>query len=693
MQCDFRCVINNSTLQKGFTTRLVRGGLNDQLKRKTKIISGRRYWYKVVINTSAAQKLNIHHGQTLQSENQQQIRRPLRSPLDNEYLLGQIWQQKKLLGISIACAVTCSICTVISPYITGKLIDVLAGTLPLSAYPKLIIALAIVYTIEPLATAMYISTIVKANERVMRVLRAEVFRNLLMQKIQFFDQFSQTKLTGLIQGELEVLRRLVFGNVSRDRGIRAVLDTIGGICLMISISWKLGPIIALVTVSLAVSTGIYKQISKSQESLHANSTTQMNEVASEVIANIKTVRSFGTEALERESFGEFSKQSLRSGVKLGRAKAMLEALTRGAIHLSIVILFAYGGRLVMSGQIPLGTLVQGLGYIYTIMFASQGLTQTYMDVRKSAAALERIRDVLNAIEPDVNMSIALPPGAWWKIANQIGYSEQARDDGAGLIQESQLKEGDLQLKNVYFTYPLRQDAHVLKGISLTLECGKVTALVGHSGAGKSTIGALISRFYQPHQGQITLAGVDIQSFGQHQWCKMVSMVSQEPVLFSGTVGDNIAYGKFGNASQKEIEVAAKAANAHDFIMKLPQQYQTHIGVGGGMLSGGQRQRVALARALLKDSPIIILDEATSALDATNEKLVRQAVERLILGKTVLVIAHRLSTIQNADKIVVVENGQIVEEGNHDQLIEKAGKYVELVCSQDIMWSGQFACLV
>eukprot|EP01023_Acetabularia_acetabulum_P060428 TRINITY_DN7264_c0_g1_i1.p1 TRINITY_DN7264_c0_g1~~TRINITY_DN7264_c0_g1_i1.p1 ORF type:complete len:688 (-),score=106.05 TRINITY_DN7264_c0_g1_i1:202-2265(-) len=639
----------------------------------------------------SVQELNIHHGHITQTK-QKPFQRLPRAPLDDQYILGLIWSQRYTFGIAVGCALICSFCTLTSPILTGYIVEICAGRSPLSEYPKFLIGLAILYAVEPIMSALYCAKVIKGSEQVMQLLRQEVFRNILMQKIDFFDQYSSSKLTGLISNELRTLRSLVVGNSSRDRGLRAVLEVIGCVSILAFVSWRLGPIIAIITISMAISTSVYKVMTKSAEANSSKTTDEMNEVANEVIGSMRTVRSFGAESLERESFKRFSRDSYKSGVTLGRAKGLSESITRGSIHLAIVILFAYGGNLVIQGILPIRTLIIGLSYIYSLVFSTQGLTQTYIDWRKTQASLARIREILQSQQPDLKMAQALPPGAWWMIANKDIQIEQSRQQSSnGLNEESYLQEGDIELKNVSFTYPLRPEKKVLKGLNLTLKKGTVTALVGHSGAGKSTIASMLSRFYQPTEGQITINGEDIYQYDQKDWCEMVAMVSQEPVLFSGSIRDNIAYGKFGHASQAAIQKAAMAANAHDFIMDMPDQYDTYVGPGGGLLSGGQRQRVALARALLKDSPVIILDEATNALDATNEKLVREATERLIQGKTVLIIAHRLSTIQNADYIVVMESGEVAEQGTHEQLIEKSGKYVSLVCSQDVMWSGQVVC--
>jgi ATP-binding cassette subfamily B (MDR/TAP) protein 8 len=246
---------------------------------------------------------------------------------------------------------------------------------------------------------------------------------------------------------------------------------------------------------------------------------------------------------------------------------------------------------------------------------------------------------------------------------------------------------DLVLENVNFNYPARPDVPVLRNLSLTIPRGKVTALVGRSGAGKSTIAALLERLYAPTSGKVMLGNVKVSSFARKEWVKALTAVTQEPVLFNGSIYDNISYG-VPHATLEEVENAAKAANAHEFVIRLPDGYDTLVGEQGSLLSGGQRQRIALARALLKDAPILILDEATSSLDSESESLVQQAIDNLVKDRTVLVIAHRLSTVQAAHQIVVVEDGQIAEMGNHDELVHLGGRYCKLVSSQSLNLSNQ-----
>jgi len=249
------------------------------------------------------------------------------------------------------------------------------------------------------------------------------------------------------------------------------------------------------------------------------------------------------------------------------------------------------------------------------------------------------------------------------------------------------EKNDLVLENVCFSYPARPDVQVLKNVDLTIPRGKVTALVGRSGGGKSTIAALLERLYAPGSGKVMLGDVKVNQYTRKQWVRAVTAVTQEPVLFNGTIYDNIAYG-VQHATREQVEEAARAAYAHEFVMRLPEGYETSVGEQGSLLSGGQRQRIALARALLKDAPILILDEATSSLDSESESLVQQAIDTLVKDRTVLVIAHRLSTVQEADQIVVLDNGEIIEQGSHESLVNLNGLYSKLVSSQALNLSNQ-----
>ncbi|KAK9862820.1 hypothetical protein WJX84_000045 [Apatococcus fuscideae] len=607
-----------------------------------------------------------------------------RGPMDSKYVWDLLMRHFAPLCLAGGCLIFCTCSNLAAPVISGALVQTLVDAQPLSKYSPLLAALGTLYILEPLLTRIYIRTVCQVGERVLAALRLELFRTLLMQKIEFFDKHSHTELTSLISVEVDALRSFVFNNVSRDRGLRALLEAVGAVVVLYCLSWRLGPILALVIIATGLTAAMYKRQTKTVEAKQLNSLAAMVDVADQAFSNIKTVRSFAGEALERERFGVYVSDSMASGIGFANAKANLESLNRFAVHLSLLALYGLGGWLVSNQLMPIRTLLSAIGFTFSLVFATQGVVQTFSDARRALVSLRRLQSLLAGSKPDAGMATALPPGAWWEHASNqssIVVEPYGADAGDAAVQAA--RSGPLELQNVCFTYPLRPTAHVLRGLDISLPFGSQTAIVGRSGAGKSTVVALLSRFYEPDSGVILLGGQDITSFSRGEWARAVSLVSQEPVLFSGSIADNISYGRYGRCSLEQVIRAAQAANAHDFITALPQGYDTLVGDRGLLLSGGQRQRVAIARALLKDSPIIILDEATSSLDAKTERLLSQAIERLTTGRTTIVVAHRLSTIQAADKIVMLEDGKAVEQGTHEELIAQPTRYRDLVSSQSL----------
>lgn len=450
--------------------------------------------------------------------------------------------------------------------------------------------------------------------------------------------------------------------------------------------------------AVSISVAVYKRSTVPVFKAHGKAQASISDCVTETFSAIRTVRSFGGEKRQMLNFGSQVLAYQRSGIKLGAFKSVNESLTRVAVYISLLTLYSLGGSRVKAGLLSVGTVASFIGYTFTLTFAVQGLVNTFGDLRGALAAIERINSVLSGVEIDEALAYGLERQIQKKEVHDEkislflvnGYSGQNQIFNSHYM--SALKSantvcsfagsGDVCLEDVHFSYPLRPDVEILNGLNLTLKCGTVTALVGSSGSGKSTIVQLLARFYEPTRGRITVSGEDVRTFEKTEWVEVVSIVNQEPVLFSVSVGENIAYGlPDDNVSKDDIIKAAKAANAHEFIISLPQGYDTLVGERGGLLSGGQRQRIAIARALLKNAPILILDEATSALDAVSERLVQDALDQLMKGRTTLVIAHRLSTVQNANQIALCSGGRIAELGTHSELLDKKGQYASLVGTQ------------
>ncbi|WP_220348500.1 ABC transporter ATP-binding protein [Alkalilimnicola ehrlichii] len=452
-----------------------------------------------------------------------------------------------------------------------------------------------------------------------------------------------TRLDRGIQGFINAVSEIAF-NV-----LPAIVYLALGIIVMLQLDWRMTVLVLAFTPLPAIIAALAAPRQTRRERILLDSWAKIYARFNEVLAGIATVRSFAMEDAEKKRFlkdvGKANNVVI-GGVSFDTSVGALQNLTVAAARIAAI---GYGGYLVLTGQITLGTLMAFLGYVSGLFGPVQGLTGIYTTVHNASVALDQVFSIIDA--------------------------EENIKDSPNAIEAPPFK-GEVEFREVRFAYG-EHEPELLHGIDLHVKAGENIAIVGPSGSGKSTLMALLQRFYDVNSGAIRIDGHDIRDLKQNSLRQQIGVVMQDALLFNETVRDNIAYGR-PDASFEEVVAAAKTANAHAFIERLEDGYDTVVGERGTRLSGGERQRIAIARALLKDPPILVLDEATSALDPELEAQVQDALERLIAGRTTFVVAHRLSTVVNADRIVVLKGGNIIECGRHEALLQEKGYYAWIV---------------
>lgn len=493
-----------------------------------------------------------------------------------------------------------------------------------------------------------------SSERIAARLRKKLFGRMLEQDIAFFDEHRTGDLVNRLSADIQLIRTALTDNVVR--ALRNGCMIAGGTILVFTLCPSLAALSLGVIPPVAVSTMVYGRYIKRRQKEVQTSLGKAVEVASEAVGSIRTVRQFVQEPMEVRRFGDAVDRTFWQARQVGFASAIYDGSIHMATNIALISVLWYGGTLVLDGAITAGELTSFLMYSLYIGVNIAGLSEAYARMARAVGASSRVFEVIDAQPSIQGGGIALPSG---RVA------------------------GHVRFEDVGFAYPSRPGEAVLRGFSLDLAPGKVLALVGASGSGKSTIGHLLTRLYDATSGVVSLDGHDIRTVEPRNLRSHIGVVSQDPVLFATSIRENIRYGN-PEATDEEVEEAAKQANAHDFITGFRQGYDTIVGERGTLISGGQRQRLAIARAIIKDPAILVLDEATSALDTVSEKAVQEALERVMHERTVIMIAHRLSTVRSADVIGVVSGGQVVEMGTHAELAAKVdGEFSKLVREQQL----------
>lgn len=569
------------------------------------------------------------------------------SPRDLLRLLSYTRPYRARLTIALISLLIASLMGLAYPQIVSMLIDTATTDRDSEKLNRLAALLIALFAAQAGFSFLRSYLLSYTGERIVADVRTQLYTHLTSLPVSFFASRRLGELISRLASDVSVIQTVTTGSFMEL--LRVSLILVGSVIIIAKANLKLTLLMLAIMPVIIISAQFYGRYVRRLSTKVQDRLAEANSVLEETLSAIRIVQSFVRENYERSRYQEKVTDALKLAVRRSVAGGSFIAFIILVAYSGIAVVVWFGSRQVSTGEMTVGQLIAFVLYTFVVAGSIGGMSELYGQFQSAIGATRRIFELLDTM-PDIK------------------DPDEPKELGTAV--------GRVQLTGVRFTYPDERATEVLKGVTIEAQPGEIIALVGPSGSGKSTLVTLIPRFYDVSSGSIQIDGCDIRSLRLSELRAVIGVVPQETTLFGGTIRDNIAYGKL-DATDEEIESVARAAHAHEFISEFPDGYKTIVGERGVKLSGGQRQRIAIARALLKDPAILILDEATSSLDSESERLVQDALETLMRGRTTFVIAHRLSTVRRADKIVVLDAGKIVEDGTHEELIANAGLYKQL----------------